>query len=105
MAPSKDLSERADVLYRIKRGLSGYVSFLAACEMNESFSEYVLCEPILRILSARGYSVQCEVVCRAILQPETGDRKRLDLIATGHGLKFAMEVKWTKKKSRCAEGL
>ena len=40
------------VLDKIKRGLSGHVSFLAACEMNESFSEYVLYEPVLRILTA-----------------------------------------------------
>jgi hypothetical protein len=39
---SPPLPEPANVLYRIKRGLSGYVSNLAACEMNESLSEYVL---------------------------------------------------------------
>jgi hypothetical protein len=54
--------ERTDVLYRIKRGLSGYASYLAACQMNESFSEYVLYEPILRILTARpGTYADCEV--------------------------------------------
>ena len=57
MAKSKQLSEPKEVLYRIKRGLSGYVSYLAACEMNESFSEYVLYEPILRVLTAQGYTV------------------------------------------------
>jgi hypothetical protein len=79
MTPIKDLPEPADVLYRVKRGLSGYVSYLAACEMNESFSEYVLYEPILRILTARGYTVKCEVVCPGVEQHATGDRKRLDL--------------------------
>jgi hypothetical protein len=94
---SLNLRERADVLYRIKRGLSGYVSYLAACEMNESFSEYVLHEPILRILTARGYSVECEVICPGMQQPATGDRKRLDVVATRQGLQFAMEVKWAKQ--------
>jgi hypothetical protein len=60
------LLEPNNVLYRIKRGLAGYVSYLAACEMNESFSEYVLYEPILRILTAQGYVVKCGVPCPGI---------------------------------------
>ncbi len=62
-------SEPKEVLFRIKRGLTGYVSYLAACEMNQSFSEYVLYEPILRILTARGYSVSCEYECPGIMPP------------------------------------
>jgi hypothetical protein len=96
MTQSKPLQEPNDVLYRIKRGLSGYVSYLAACEMNEAFSEYVLYEPILRVLTARGYAVQCEVPCPGIQQPTTGDRKKLDFVARGNGLIFAMEVKWAR---------
>lgn len=99
MPKSNPLSEPSNVLYRIKRGLSGYVSYLAACEMNESFSEYILYEPILRVLTARGYTVQCEVPCPGIQQPQQGDRKRLDFVARGHGLTFAMEVKWAKNKN------
>jgi hypothetical protein len=53
-------SQPGNVLHRIKRGLRGYVSYLAACEMNEAFSEYVLYEPILRIITARSYTVRCE---------------------------------------------
>ena len=87
---AKRLSEPSDVLYRIKRGLSGYVSYLAACEMNESFSEYVLYEPILRILTARGYTVRFVVDCPRIDQPDRGDRKRLDLVATKELSEFAM---------------
>lgn len=97
MSKSPSLPEPADVLYRIKRGLSGYISYLAACEMNESFSEYVLYEPILRILTARGYTVQCEVVCPGLEQPPTGDRKRIDLVADNGNARFAMEVKWAKQ--------
>ena len=42
MESPETLTEPLNVLYRIKRGLAGYVSYLAACEMNEAFSEYVL---------------------------------------------------------------
>jgi hypothetical protein len=94
----RELGEPKNVLYRIKRGLSGYVSYLAACEMNASFSEYVLYEPILRILTARHYSVQCEVECPGVGKSKTGDRKRLDFVATGPA-HFALEVKWAKSGS------
>jgi hypothetical protein len=93
---SVSLSEPTNVLFRIKRGLAGYVSYLAACEMNESFSEYILYEPILRILTARGYTAKCEVPCPGILQPLRGDRKKLDFTASKDGITFAMEVKWAR---------
>lgn len=60
MSTSPPRPEPENVLYRIQRGLAGYVSYLAACEMNEAFSEYVLYEPMLRILTARHYAVNCE---------------------------------------------
>jgi Holliday junction resolvase len=103
MTNCQGIPGRADVLDRIKRGLSGYVSYLAACEMNQSFSEYVLYEPILRILTARGHSVKCEVVCPGVQQPKTGDRKRLDIVATKQGIPFAMEVKWAKHRKLNAQ--
>jgi len=41
--PASDADEEIrDALYRVKRGLCGYVSYLAACEMNQAFSEYIL---------------------------------------------------------------
>ena len=90
----------ADILFRIKRGLAGYVSYLAACEMNQAFSEYVLYEPILRILTARGYDVECEVACPGLPKNiPKGDFKRIDFVAKGHGTQFAVEVKWAKKKN------
>jgi len=88
--------EPTNVLYRIKRGLSAYVSYLAACDMNGAFSEYVLYEPILRILTARGFAVKCEYECPGIAHSKTGDRKRLDFFAVGHSLELAIEVKWAK---------
>jgi hypothetical protein len=90
------LPEPDDVLFRIQRGLAGYVSYLAACEMNTSFSEYVLYEPILRILTARGYIVECEAICPGIDQPATGDKKKIDFVANINGIQLAIEVKWVK---------
>jgi hypothetical protein len=88
-------NEHEDTLRRIKRGLVGYISYLAACEMNSAFSEYVLYEPILRILTARGYEVQCEFPLR---NHELGDHPRIDFFGI-HPLKgkLAIEVKWKKK--------
>lgn len=91
-------SPSSDVIYRIKRGLCGYVSYLAACEMNQAFSEYVLYEPILRILTARNYTVHCEYECPGIAQPVHGDKKRLDFYAIRMDEKIALEVKWAKVK-------
>ncbi|MCA0199151.1 MAG: hypothetical protein LCH59_13710 [Proteobacteria bacterium] len=93
MGDSNDEHAR-DSIYRVKRGLCGYVSYLAACEMNQAFSEYVLYEPILRIITSRGYNVSCEHVCPGIDQPRIGDKKRLDFYAEKPDSTFAMEVKW-----------
>jgi hypothetical protein len=71
-----------------------YVSYLAACEMNEAFSEYVLYEPILRILMARGFSVECEVECPGIGHAPVGDKRRLDFVARNNEIEFALEVRW-----------
>ena len=90
--------EAREVLFRVQRGLCGYISYLAACEMNQSFSEYVLYEPILRILTARGYEVKCEYECPEIVQPKKGDKKRLDFYAEGERSKIALEVKWAKSE-------
>ena len=85
-----------DALSRVQRGLCGYVSYLAACEMNQAFSEYVLYEPILRILTSRNYTVLCEYECPGIDQPLTGDKKRLDFYAERADSTWALEVKWAK---------
>lgn len=89
--------EPSDVLFRIKRGLCGYVSYLAACDMNQAFSEYVLYEPVLRIMKARGYSVDCEVECPGVAQPQRGDKKKLDFYAVGHSREIALEIKWIRQ--------
>lgn len=104
MTSKNELPEPNDVLYRIKRGLAGYISYLAACEMNVAFSEYVLYEPILRILTARGYAVQSEVLCPGIPQPQRGDKKKLDFVASCGKLTCAIEVKWAKKKKIKIDG-
>ena len=96
--PTKNV-EPSNALYRVKRGLCGYISYLAACEMGQAFSEYVLYEPILRVLMARRFQVQCEYECPGIRQPKRGDKKRLDFFVTGLGIEFAMEVKWAKSST------
>lgn len=88
-----------NILYRIKRGLAAYVSFLAACEMNEAFSEYLLYEPVLRILMTQQFSTECEVRCPGIPYSGTGEYKKLDFVArhAESNLKFALEVKWARE--------
>jgi hypothetical protein len=89
-------AEIRDILFRVQRGLSAYISYLAACEMNQAFSEYLLYEPLLRILTSRNYTVHCEYECPGIEQPKRGDKKRLDFFATKDELEFCIEVKWVK---------
>lgn len=100
----KALDSITDSLYRVKRGLAGYVSYLAACEMNEAFSEYVLYEPILRILSARGFEVKSEVECPGYPCSGRGDAKRLDFVAQDSNAHFALEVKWAKNRKPRVNG-
>ena len=96
MTTTEPPSEPNDVLYRIQRGLAGYVSYLAACEMNKAFSEYILYEPMLRILATQRYTVECEYAPTAWRTGQRGDHKRIDFYATRDALKFAIEVKWAK---------
>jgi hypothetical protein len=96
-ARKKTHNEPFNVLYRIQRGLSGYVSYLAACEMNSTFSEYVLYEPILRILTARSYSAHSEVPAPGIPKKAAGDPQRIDFVAKKNDHYFALEVKWAKE--------
>lgn len=102
MKSSESNREPNNVLCRIQRGLAGYVSYLAACEMNQAFSEYVLYEPMLRILTARGYMVKCESRCDELPRHAGGgDYKRIDFEVTRIDppppLRFALEVKWAKR--------
>jgi hypothetical protein len=97
MKSPETLAEPLNVLYRIKRGLAGYVSYLAACEMNEAFSEYVLYEPMLRILTARNFTVKCEYPCPGMPRAATGDAKKIDFEVTGQNHPFAIEAKWAKQ--------
>ncbi len=86
------------LLHCIKRGLTGYITYLTACSMREAYSEYLLYEPILRILTARGCKVRCEFPCAELGRPG-GDKRRLDFkVETPQG-DFAIEVKWAKKRT------
>lgn len=96
----KVLSDPDNVLFRIQRGLVGFVSYLTACEMKAAYSEYVLYEPILRIMMATGYSVRCECPFPIVFNPrkKKGDHKRIDFVAEKSGRRLALEVKWSKKQ-------
>jgi len=43
--PTKSLKDPDNVLFRIQRGLVGYVNYLTACEMKTAYSEYVCMNP------------------------------------------------------------
>jgi len=98
--------EPYESLYRIQRALAGYVSHLAACESNMAFTEYLLYEPILRVLMTQKYRVKCEFSCESFLPRDgkQGDNKKIDFVcelSTEHQkAHFALEVKWhrTDKK-------
>jgi hypothetical protein len=72
--------------------------------MNAAFSEYVLYEPALRILTARGFAAQSEVACPGYPRNGSGDVKRLDFVAHGHGSHFAFEVKWARTRRPRVQG-
>lgn len=84
------------VILQIKRALCGYITFMGACRAEKAFSEHILYEPILRVLIAHGYEVECEHTHPSISKAAKGS-KRIDLFATGHEHSMAIEVKWTKK--------
>ena len=98
-AAPKPLKDPENVLFRIQRGLVGFISYLTACEMMSAYSEYVLYETILRIMMVRGYTVTCEWPFSR--DPERkkkkGDHKRIDFVAKKGRRQLALEVKWTKK--------
>src|SRR6266487_4079876 len=96
----KSRREPYEALFRIQRGLAGYISYLAACDVNTTFSEYVLYEPILRVLMARRYLVRCEFPCPGFKPPARGDRKKVDFEARKRGHRLALEVKWAAPARR-----
>jgi hypothetical protein len=70
--------------------------------MNQAFSEYVLYEPTLRILTARGYVVRCECACPGAQRAGAGDKKRIDFVASAPwdpAGGFALEMKWAKRRT------
>ena len=51
------------------------VSYLALYEINGGFSEYVLYEPVLRILTVQGDEGECESECSDIDQQATWHKR------------------------------
>jgi|SRR6185437_5558033 len=74
--------EPYESLYRIQRALAGCISYLAACDSNIVFTEYLLYEPILRVLMTQKYGVKCEFSCEAFLPRDgkQGDNKKIDFV-------------------------
>ncbi|MGD0649779.1 MAG: hypothetical protein ABSA97_01315 [Verrucomicrobiia bacterium] len=90
------MNPQADLLNGIQRGLAGYVTYLSACLMKQAYSEYLLYEPILRILTAHGCRVVCEYPCKGLGGSGPGDKRRIDFKASHDNLDFVIEVKWAK---------
>lgn len=97
MKNAEPLSEPYETLFRIQRALAGYVSYLAACDANTTFSEYSLYEPTLRVLMTRGYLARCEYPCPGLPKPKRGDCKKVDFEACKEGFRIAIEVKWARE--------
>jgi hypothetical protein len=85
-----------EALFRIQRGLAGHVSFLATCDANIVFTEYLLYEPILSILRTMKYEVECEVPSAGAAVAAVGDYRRIDFLAMKGDVKIALEVKWLR---------
>jgi hypothetical protein len=98
-------------LRSLRRGIVGYISYLAACRCREVYSEYLLYEPILRVGMAQGYTVSAEVpVDRdeliALLgreshrETQVGDLPKIDFAFERGGERpahFGLEVKWVRQ--------
>ena len=89
------------LLNPICRGLVGYVSYLATCDLSTVYSEYLLYAPMARIAKSQGYDVSCEVPVGTKTN-RRGDHQRIDFKFTEKTKKkhsIALEVKWWKTKS------
>jgi len=62
-----------------------------------AFSEYLLYEPILRVLVHRKYKVACEAKCDYI-EGRITEYKEIDFVAKKGAVHFALEVKWHRSK-------
>jgi hypothetical protein len=70
-----DLPEKIEnVLFRIELSLAGYMSCLAACDMNEACCDHLRYEPIQRILLSQGFKVDGDAIAPRVQQPKGGDK-------------------------------
>ena len=93
----------ANFINTICRGIVGYISYNATCDLSTVYSEYMLYEPIARIAKAQGYSVSCEYPA-ANQTIGRGDKKRIDFKFTKSGEAVLVEVKWAKTKRAAISG-
>lgn len=89
------------VLNPICRVLVGYVSYLATCVNSTIYSEYLLYEPILRIIQGQNLRARCEVPVELPNGNAKGDHKRIDFVLTDASQQnLALEVKFLKRAFR-----
>jgi hypothetical protein len=89
------------VLNPICRGLVGYVSYLASCGNSTIYSEYLLYEPILRIIQGQNLRGRCEVPVELPNGKKNGDHKRIDFVLTdSNGQSLALEVKFLNRRKK-----
>ena len=93
----------ANFMNTLCRGIVGYVSYNATCDLSTIYSEYMLYEPIARIAKAQGYSVSCEYPA-ANQKSGRGDKKRIDFRFTKSGESVLVEVKWAKNTRAAISG-
>lgn len=75
------------------RGLVGHFSFMSTTSSHTVYSEYMLYEPVLRILYAKGFQAHCEFT---VIKTKKGYNKRIDFRVKNDKKQFGIEIKWAK---------
>ena len=71
---------------------------MATTNSNTIYSEYLLYEPIYRILQSKGYDAHCEYAVERT--NKKGDNKKIDFRVKKDSIDaFGLEVKWAKNKT------
>lgn len=85
------------LMISIADGLTGYMSYQARCGMSEAYSEYLLYDPIVRIVKDK-WKIRSEY--SVIHTVGRGDDKRIDFFieSTDKKIVVALEVKWLPSK-------
>jgi len=90
-----------DLLRTLAEGLTAYMTFQSRCGMREAYTEYLLYEPILRIVKDKNWLAKTEFI--AEVTEGWGDHKRIDFLLESQeteGDFIGIEVKWLPKRKR-----